>query len=137
MTIAPDLLQRVSRADPKAANALAQLIWDAVIPDLQVVTLLQDPNRNIRGSVAWAVDDAGRPPMALAYLIDKGVTDENDYVRMRALLAATTHQGMDREQVAAYLRPHLNDPSPKVRRMIELTLAGQGRMDSPASKKKK
>lgn len=134
MTISRELLQRVCDGDGPAAADLAQLIWDQSITDPQVVALMQHHNANVRGCVAWAVDDAGRPPMALEYLINHGLSDSEDRVRVRALGAVTTYRGMSRDEIAAYLRPFVSDPSVRVRHFVECTLAGRGRADRPPRK---
>jgi len=134
MTMNMELLQRVCDGDGPAAADLAQLIWNQKIIDPQVVALMQHDNAHVRGCVAWAVDDAGRPPIALEYLIKNGLSDSEDRVRVHALGAMTTYRGMSRDEIAAYLRPFVSDPSPCVRHFVECTLAGRGRADRPSRK---
>jgi len=78
MTINMELLQRVCDGDGPAAAEIAQLIWNQSISDPQVVALIQHGNAHVRGCVAWAVDDAGQPPMALEYLIKNGLSDSEE-----------------------------------------------------------
>lgn len=129
MTIDPTLYRLVSQGDGSAHAHLAQLIWNGAIDDEQVVALLRSDDDQLRRAVAWAVDDAGRPPAALSYLIEKGVSDPDDAVRVHALAATTTYTGMTAERIAEFLGPYASDPSPRVRHFVHSTLEGRGRGD--------
>jgi hypothetical protein len=123
MAIDPTLLGRVSLGDGSAAADLAQLIWDGAIEDEHVLALLRSEDDQIRGAVAWAVWDAGRPPAALSYLIETGISDPADAVRVYALAAVTDYTGMSHEQVTGYLAPYASDPSPRIRHFVQITVS--------------
>lgn len=138
MSIDPAFLRQVSQGDGSAHADLAQLIWNRVVDDEQVVALLKSDDDQIRRAVAWAVADAGRPPAALSHLIEAGVSDSLDAVRCWALFAATSYTEMAPDQVAAFLRPYACDPSPRVQRFVRSVIeAGhRGGEGSPWGRKK-
>lgn len=68
-----------------ASADLASQIWAGSIDEAALVQWLEGGDELLRATLAWAVWDAGRPPLALRRLMELGTNDRNETVRLYSL----------------------------------------------------
>lgn len=68
-----------------ASADLASQIWAGSIDEATLVQWLEGGDELLRATLAWAVWDAGRPPLALRRLMELGTNDRNETVRLYSL----------------------------------------------------
>jgi hypothetical protein len=80
-----DLSNPNKKRAASASADLASQVWAGSIDEATLIQWLESDDEPLRATISWAVWDAGRPPHALKWLMELGISDKNETVRLYCL----------------------------------------------------
>ena len=120
MNLTEEWNEKLASRDSKdyAANAadMAQAFWSGRVDDVSMRVLLNSDSSSVRAAVSWAISDLAAPGPLAEYLLERGVTDDDRWVRLNTTALAVKCDALPSAKRLSVLQAARCDSDPTIAR---------------------